>query len=149
MVSSALHWPRGPLGSLDRANAYRLRINNTTRLVKLMKPDTMLAGVAAVIAVAALLYTVYVAREDRNAALVSIGVSVLQTDPSKGAQVEGAREWALNLIDANAGGVKFSKEARALLLKQPLPSAPLVAPPGSHLVWDIQKGQFVAVPDFK
>jgi hypothetical protein len=30
------------------------------------------------------------------------------------------RKWALDLIDANAGGVKFSEEARAQLLKKPL-----------------------------
>jgi hypothetical protein len=35
-------------------------------------------------------------------------------------QISAAREWALNLIDANSGGVKFSPEARAQLLKERL-----------------------------
>jgi len=55
-----------------------------------------------------------------NADLVKIGVSVLQVDPEKEKQISAAREWALNLIDANAGGVKFSPEARAQLLREPL-----------------------------
>jgi hypothetical protein len=56
----------------------------------------------------------------RNADLVQIGVNVLQVDPDKEKQISAAREWALNLIDANAGGVKFSPEARAQLLREPL-----------------------------
>jgi len=56
----------------------------------------------------------------RDADLVKIGVSVLRVDPEKKKQISVAREWALNLIDANAGGVKFSPEARELLLKKPL-----------------------------
>jgi hypothetical protein len=59
-------------------------------------------------------------REHRNADLVKIGVSVLRVDPEKEKQISAAHEWALNLIDANAGGVKFSQEARAHLLKKPL-----------------------------
>jgi len=87
-----------------------------------MKPETLLSAFAVLLAVAALAYTAYVAREDRNAALVSIGVAVLRADPSKEAQVSAARSWALDLIDANAGGVKFSPEARRELLKSPLRS---------------------------
>jgi len=58
--------------------------------------------------------------EKGNADLVQIGVSVLRVDPDKEKQISAAREWALNLIDANAGGVKFSSEARAQLLREPL-----------------------------
>jgi hypothetical protein len=57
---------------------------------------------------------------ERNAKLVEIGVSILRVDPQKEAQISAARHWALDLIDANAGGVKFSEEARAELLKRPL-----------------------------
>jgi hypothetical protein len=85
-----------------------------------MKPETLLSAFAVFLAGVAMAYTVYVAREDRNAALISIGVAVLRADPSKEAQVSAARGWALDLIDANAGGVKFSPEARAELLHQPL-----------------------------
>ncbi|MGH6849671.1 MAG: hypothetical protein ACREDD_04350 [Methylocella sp.] len=56
----------------------------------------------------------------RDSDLVNIGISVLQVDPEKEKQISAAREWALNLIDANAGGVKFSPEARAQLLREPL-----------------------------
>ena len=38
----------------------------------------------------------------------------------EGEQISAARKWALNLIDANAGGVKFSSEACAQLLREPL-----------------------------
>jgi hypothetical protein len=68
-----------------------------------MKPETLLSALAVILAVAALIYTAYTAREDRNAASVSIGVSVLRADPSKQNRVKDAREWALDLIDANAG----------------------------------------------
>jgi hypothetical protein len=58
--------------------------------------------------------------EHRNADLVRIGISVLRVDPEKEKQISAAREWALNLIDANAGGVKFSPDTRAQLLKNRL-----------------------------
>jgi hypothetical protein len=46
--------------------------------------------------------------EKGNADLVKVGVSVLRVDSEKEKQISAAREWALNLIDANAGGVNFS-----------------------------------------
>ncbi|MGH6835287.1 MAG: hypothetical protein ACREC9_07005 [Methylocella sp.] len=49
-----------------------------------------------------------------------IGIGVLRVDPEKGKQISAAREWALDLIDANAGDVKFSPEARERLLTEPL-----------------------------
>jgi hypothetical protein len=78
---------------------------------------------AAALAVAAspISFAVWTWREHRNADLVRIGVSVLRVDPEKEKQISAAtREWALNLIDANAGRVKFSPVARELLLKKPL-----------------------------
>ena len=76
---------------------------------------------ALVIAACAGFLTYWTVREHRNADLVTIGVSVLRVDPEKEKEISSAtREWALNLIDANAGGVKFSPEARALLLREPL-----------------------------
>jgi hypothetical protein len=85
-----------------------------------MKPETLLAAFAVIVAVAAMVYTAYIARENRDAALVSIGISILRSDPQKEGQVNAAREWALNLIDANAGGVKFSAAARNELLTKGL-----------------------------
>ena len=84
-------------------------------------------GIAALmISSAALLYAVTNVVEtrnargsERNAKLVEIGVSILRVDPQKESQVSAARKWALDLIDANAGGVRFSSEARAELLQRP------------------------------
>jgi uncharacterized membrane protein YgcG len=78
------------------------------------------AAAALCVAAAAIFFAVSTVRQERNAALVSIGVSVLRADPGKEAQVNAARQWALDLIDANAGGVKFSTDARAALLRGPL-----------------------------
>ncbi len=75
---------------------------------------------ALAVAACAVAFTVWTWREHRNADLVKIGVSVLRVDPDKEKQISAAREWALNLIDANAGGVKFSSEAREQLLREPL-----------------------------
>ncbi|HEX3497092.1 MAG TPA: hypothetical protein VHT02_07960 [Methylocella sp.] len=76
---------------------------------------------ALAVAACAISFTVWTWREKRNADLVRIGVSVLRVDPEKEKQIsEAAREWALNLIDTNAGGVKFSPEAREQLLNKRL-----------------------------
>ncbi len=82
----------------------------------------LIVTVAAVaVAACATIFTAWTVREHRNADLVKIGVSVLRVDPDKEKQIsEATREWALNLIDTNAVGVKFSPEARAQLLKEPL-----------------------------
>ncbi len=75
-----------------------------------------LAAIAIVLAVSS-------EQDKRNADLVRIGISVLRVDPQKEKEISVAtRKWALDLIDANAG-VKFSPEARAQLLKEPLKSS--------------------------
>ena len=79
-----------------------------------------LTAMAVCVASAAIVYTVTAASEKRNADLVRIGVEVLRVDPKKETQVAAAREWALDLIDANAGGVTFSVDARESLLLSPL-----------------------------
>jgi len=76
---------------------------------------------AIAVAASAISFTVWTWREKRNADLVRIGIGVLRVDPQKERDLsEATRKWALDLIDANAGGVKFSEEARAQLLKEPL-----------------------------
>jgi hypothetical protein len=78
---------------------------------------------ALAVAACAISFAVWTWREKRNADLVKIGVSVLRVDPEKEKQIsEATRKWALDLIDANAGGVTFSPEARAQLLTSPLNS---------------------------
>jgi hypothetical protein len=87
-----------------------------------MIPVAMLtASVAAFIAsLSFAVFSIETWTAKRNADLVKIGVSVLRVDPEKEKQISAAREWARELIDANAGGVKFSPEARAQLLREPL-----------------------------
>jgi hypothetical protein len=89
-----------------------------------------ITAAALCIAAAAVVFVARSATEDRNARLVEIGVGVLRSDPEKETQVRAAREWALDLIDANAGGVKFSAEARAELLQRRLNIEPLFVPGG-------------------
>lgn len=73
------------------------------------------ATVAAPCLAASLAYwTVSNANSKRNADLVSIGVGVLRADPSKEPQTRSAQERALDLIDANAGGVRFSASIRCV-----------------------------------
>ena len=69
----------------------------------------------------AIYFSVKAVIEKGNSDLVNIGVSVLRVDPEKEKQLSSAtREWALNLIDANAGGVTLSQEAKEQLLREPL-----------------------------
>ena len=89
-----------------------------------MVPVAMLtASIAAFIAsLSFAVFSIKTWTAKRDADLVKIGVSVLRVDPEKEKQISAAREWALELIDANAGGVTFSQEARAQLLREPLKS---------------------------
>jgi hypothetical protein len=50
--------------------------------------------------------------------LVEIGISILRADP-KEAQTKGAREWAINVIEAHSGQT-FSNEAKQELLQHKL-----------------------------
>ncbi len=75
---------------------------------------------ALCVAASAVTYSISAWHEDKNARLVEIGVSILRADPNKEPSAASSRLWALDLIDANAGGVKFSTEARAELMKQAL-----------------------------
>jgi hypothetical protein len=79
-----------------------------------------IAACALTVAVCAGLLTYHAWSSDRNARLVEIGISVLRADPKKEPSTAAARGWALDLIDANAGGVRFSAEARQRLLEEPL-----------------------------
>ena len=79
-----------------------------------------IALAAVLIAASAMFAALSVARDDKNARLVEIGVGILRADPTKEASAAAARQWALDLIDANAGGVKFSAEARTELTGQAL-----------------------------
>ncbi|QND70770.1 hypothetical protein [Tardiphaga robiniae] len=76
------------------------------------------------VAAAAILFAIRSFSEERNARLVEIGVNVLRVDPTKETQVSAAREWALDLIDANAGGIRFSDKARSELMNRPLDLSP-------------------------
>lgn len=80
-----------------------------------------IAFCALCIAAASIAFAVANFRRERNARLVETGISVLRVDPEKEPDIVSARQWALDLIDANAGGVKFTSGARQALLKQALP----------------------------
>jgi len=82
------------------------------------------AVASLMIGISAMVATFNVWRTERNARLVEIGVAVLRADPKKDASAARAREWALDLIDANAG-VKFSPSARRELLEQALAVKPI------------------------
>jgi len=79
-----------------------------------------IAFCALCISAAAIAFAVATLRQERNAKLVEIGVAILRADPQKEPDTIEARAWALDLIDANAGGVKFSQEARAELVRRAL-----------------------------
>lgn len=79
---------------------------------------------ALCVAAASVIYSVSAWNDDKNARLVEIGVGILRADPRKEPSNAATREWALNLIDANAGGVKFSAEARTDLLKNAITAYP-------------------------
>jgi len=82
------------------------------------------AVAALLIGASALFASFTVWRGERNARLVEIGISVLRADPKKEPSVAAARVWAIDLIEANAGGVRFSPEARRQLFEQALPVIP-------------------------
>ena len=113
-----------------------------------------LTAMAVCVASAAIVYTVTAASEKRNADLVRIGVEVLRVDPKKETQVAAAREWALDLIDANAGGVTFSVDARESLLLSPLLTTGGPAPgfgnrvggPGAEIIQQIMAAKAVHQP---
>lgn len=78
------------------------------------------AGLALLGTVVNGFYTYSNRNRELDIKLVEIGIGILRADPQKETSIEPARAWALDLIDANAGRVRFSPEARAALLKQPL-----------------------------
>jgi len=81
----------------------------------------LITAAALAVAASAITFAVLTWSEKRNADLVRIGISVLRVDPQKEKDIsEATRKWALDLIDANAGGVKFSDEARKKLLRERL-----------------------------
>jgi hypothetical protein len=111
-----------PLGSTPKTLVFITPILATLRcFCSLFRDPKLLVGLSALIgSVSFAVFTIETWTAKRNADLVQIGVNVLRADPDKEKQISAAREWALNLIDANAGGVKFSQEAKEQLLKKRL-----------------------------
>jgi len=64
------------------------------------------------------MYTFTSRNREMDIRLVEIGVSILRADP-KEKQTQGAREWAITVIE-DFSGRKFSDEAKAELLNHPL-----------------------------
>jgi hypothetical protein len=97
------------LGEISMQLGHQSSQTSTSKKWDWMVPVAMLtASIAAFIAsLSFAVFSIKTWTAKRDADLVKIGVSVLRVDPDKEKQITAAREWALNLIDANAGGVKF------------------------------------------
>jgi hypothetical protein len=85
--------------------------------------EAVIAGaIAAVAAVASSLLTAAFTYTSRNKELdielVKVGIGILRADP-KEAQTQGAREWAIQIIEQHSGQ-KFSAEAKSELLAKSL-----------------------------
>lgn len=113
--------------------------NGQTNLLAHPVIQTVVPFLSLCVAATAIVFAVRTTSEDRNARLVEIGVNILTVDPSKQTQIDGARKWALDLIDANAGGVKFSREARQALLERRLYTEPFAGPASVEGVCQIFK----------
>jgi hypothetical protein len=103
---------------LDMQQKVRSDILHPHPLTSVMQLSITAASLC--VAAGAITFAIKSMADERNARLVEIGVGILRVDPEKESQVGAAREWALDLIDANAGGVRFSKDARMELLKKRL-----------------------------
>jgi hypothetical protein len=80
------------------------------------------AGIACVGAIISAtvpaIYSYNSRNKELDVRLVEIGISILRADP-KETQTQGAREWALQVIEAHSGQ-SFSNEAKQELLKNKL-----------------------------
>jgi protein-disulfide isomerase-like protein with CxxC motif len=72
------------------------------------------AGIAFAGSVISALYAYANRNRELDIELVKIGVSILRADP-KETQTQGAREWAIKIVE-NYSGQPFSKEAKDQLL---------------------------------
>jgi hypothetical protein len=114
--------------SVDPATAASKSVQSEKPFAWTVVFQMLIATCSVLIAAAAIVFTISNILLARNSQLVQIGVEVLRVDPRKETQVAAAREWALDVIDANSG-VKFSQDARSQLLDRPLDSRNfLIAP---------------------
>src|SRR3954447_4987633 len=67
-------------------------------------------------------YTYESRSRELNIKLVEIGIGILRADP-KEKQTQGAREWAIQVIETNSGH-RFSDQAKNELLKDKLDFQP-------------------------
>jgi hypothetical protein len=72
------------------------------------------AGIAFAGSLVSAFYTYTSRNKELDIELVKVGISILRADP-KETQTNGAREWAIDLIETHSGR-KFSEEARSELL---------------------------------
>ena len=76
------------------------------------------AGVALLGTLANAIYTYTARSRELDIRLIEIGIAILRTDP-KEEQTNGAREWAVDIIEQYSGR-KFKQEARDQLLQHQL-----------------------------
>jgi hypothetical protein len=87
-----------------------------------LKPTELATIAVALVALGGTVITALYTYTSRNRkldiALVKIGISILRADPRE-SQTQGAREWAIEVIEINSR-LKFSAAARAELLQNKL-----------------------------
>jgi hypothetical protein len=76
------------------------------------------AGIAFAGSLVSAYYTYTSRNRELDIELVKVGIGILRADPRE-TQTNGAREWAIDLIEIHSGR-KFSKEARSELLQSKL-----------------------------
>lgn len=96
------------------------------------------AAIAGFAALVSALFTAAYTHTDRNRELdielIKIGVGILRADP-KESQTNGAREWAIRVIETNSRQ-PFSEEAKRQLLHDKLESSSYEFNPGFDCTYD-------------
>jgi hypothetical protein len=84
--------------------------------------SVIVAAIACAGAIISALYTYTSRNRELDIELVKVGIGILRADP-KETQTQGAREWAIEVIETNSGQ-KFSAEAKKELLQNKLDFQP-------------------------
>lgn len=88
------------------------------------------ATIAFLGSVVSAFYTYTSRNRELDIKLVEIGITILRADP-KEAQTNGAREWAVSVIEKHSGQ-RFSEKAKSELLNYKLDFEPYWSPAGAR-----------------
>ena len=97
------------------------------------------AGLAFAGSIISSLYTYTNRNRELDIELVKLGVGILRADP-KETQTNGAREWAIQIIERYSGQ-PFSEEAKKQLLQSKLVVPP--STPASPCYWDFALNRWI------